>query len=355
MTYTSLTSKQRNQILYHHIDPGFINYRACHSLLPRQYLDKFNEIKVKGNDHWTKLANDHYLVDTLLILCKNSGVKTLSETLIEGAKVGYVFCSTESFKGAGDKVYENGLRVRNQINPSFKFDKKIFVDYSTSHFIADTGKLEQSKKSICSIVGSIREIKENEIIIYPIIIGAPTFDHSLNQNKGIDSTTLMWEGLDFYEILPEDIDEFSNMTSCTEIEENEWIDYMSKKSESEIKEKFCELLKELPSKDWGGELNDLFTGHIHQSGRKTSAAFVLKGPSKFSEMKLTHLGKNADQIFRLAQSPARLLIIQHSHTIGEAVRATLRAFAVSPHDPRHYCLIDGRDTYRILKSYGKLN
>jgi hypothetical protein len=355
MTTRSLTSKQRNLLLYHHIDPGFINLRLCHSFLPPEYLEEFNKIRVKEDDHWAKLANDHYLVDTVLILCKNAGVKTLSETLIEGATVGQVFCSTESFKGAGKKVYDKGFRVRNQVNLSFKFDKKVFAEYSTNHFVADTGKLEQSKKSICSIVGTIREITENEIIVYPLIIGAPSFDHSWNQNKGIGSIALMWTGWDFFEIFPEDIDEFSNITSCPEIEDGEWIDYMSKKSESEIKEKFCELLKELPSKDWGGELNDLFTGHIHQSGRKTSAAFVLKGPSKFVEMKMTHLGKNADQIFRLAQSPARLLIIQHSHAIGEAVRATMRAFAVSPHDPRHYCFIDGRDTYKILKAYDKLN
>lgn len=355
MTSRLLTSEQRNQILYHHIDPGFINYRLCHSILPKEYMDKFNEIRIKEDGHWAKLANDHNLVDTVLILCKNSNVKTLSEALIDGPKVGQVFCSTEKFKGAGNKVYKKGLRVKNQINLSFKFDKKIIADYSTNHFVADTGKLEQSKKSICSIIGYIREINDSEIIIYPLIIGAPSFDHSWNQNKGIDSTTLMWEGWDFYEIYPEDIDEFSKLTSCAEVDEIEWNEFMSKTSETKIKEKLCELLKEIPSKDWGGELNDLFTGHIHQSGRKTTAAFVLKGPSKFSEMKLTHLGKNADQAFRLAQSPARLLIIQHSHNIGEAVRATLRAFAVSPHDPRHYCLIDGRDTYRILKAYNKLN
>ena len=71
-------------------------------------------------------------------------------------------------------------------------------------------------------------------------------------------------------------------------------------------------------------------------------------------MQPTHLGKNADQIFRLSASPANLLIVQHSHDIGEAVRATLRAFSVMPHMQRHYCFIDGRDTYRLLKAYEKI-
>ena len=39
---------------------------------------------------------------------------------------------------------------------------------------------------------------------------------------------------------------------------------------------------------------------------------------------------------------------------GEAVRATLRAFAVAPNQPRRYCVIDGKSTYKILKAYDKL-
>lgn len=329
-----LTTEQRNQILYHHIDPGFINYRLCYSSMPKAEIDKFNEIKQKGDDHWAKLANDHYLVDMMLILCKNNKVKTLSERLIDGVKVGQIFCSTEKFNGAGDRVYDKGIRVQNKINPSFETELKVIADYSTNHFVADTGKLEQSKESIVSIIGQIREVIENKIIVHPLIMGAPSYDHSANQNKGIDSGTLMWEGWDFYEIFAEDIDEFSKIKKIPDLKDGEWIDYMKSISESEVKMKLCEIVQEIPAKDWGGEMNDLFASNVHQSGRRTTAAFVLKGPARFSEMTMKHLGKNADQIFRLAQSPARLLIVQHSHSIGEAVRATLRAFSVSPHDPQ---------------------
>jgi hypothetical protein len=40
--------------------------------------------------------------------------------------------------------------------------------------------------------------------------------------------------------------------------------------------------------------------------------------------------------------------------MGPAVRAMLRAFAVTPHDPRRYCLMDGKSTYRVLKAYATL-
>jgi hypothetical protein len=72
-------------------------------------------------------------------------------------------------------------------------------------------------------------------------------------------------------------------------------------------------------------------------------------------MGLNHLGKNNDQIYRLAQEPAQLLVVQHCHDILPPVRATLREFAVSPGATRRYCLIDGRDSLRLLAAYDKLN
>ena len=124
--------------------------------------------------------------------------------------------------------------------------------------------------------------------------------------------------------------------------------------ESEVKRHLADILGDLTKKDWGGEQNDHFTSSITLGNKRTTAAFLLKGPAKFEEMQPRHLGKNADQIYRLSACPASLLIVQHCHDIGEAVRATLRAFCVMPHNPRYYCLIDGKDTYRILKAYGKV-
>jgi hypothetical protein len=72
-------------------------------------------------------------------------------------------------------------------------------------------------------------------------------------------------------------------------------------------------------------------------------------------MSLNHLGKNNDQIYRLSQEPANVLFVQHCHDILPAVRATLRAFAVQPGKPRRYCLIDGRDSLRLLRAYGMLD
>ena len=69
-------------------------------------------------------------------------------------------------------------------------------------------------------------------------------------------------------------------------------------------------------------------------------------------MNLNHLGKNNDQIVRLSHEPAQVLIVQHCHDILPSVRETLRAFAVQPSRPRRYCLIDGRESLRLLHAYG---
>ena len=67
--------------------------------------------------------------------------------------------------------------------------------------------------------------------------------------------------------------------------------------EETIKSSIADILHEgnLP-KDWGGEKSDLFTCNISVGGRFMPSAFLLKGPAKFLEMKMSHLGKNGDQI-----------------------------------------------------------
>lgn len=128
-------------------------------------------------------------------------------------------------------------------------------------------------------------------------------------------------------------------------------------SEEDVKLAFSEILREPDTpKDWGGERSDLFTTQLRIDGRRLSAAIAFKGPaggSKFREMKLYDLGKNGDQIERLATEPAELLVIQHCHKIGSAVRNVVRALCNQVGSERSYCLITGYDTYRILKAYGK--
>lgn len=158
------------------------------------------------------------------------------------------------------------------------------------------------------------------------------------------------------EVNPEDIENFSKLLNISPTVQ-EWQEYMKNHSEIEVKRKICELLHDSVQIDWGGELNDHFTTSTSINGKRISAAFLLKGPSggsKFRAMIPKHLGKNGDQINRLVKTSAELVIIQHCHDIGETVREQLQAFASAPQNLKKYCFIDGKDTYRILKAYGKL-
>jgi hypothetical protein len=88
-------------------------------------------------------------------------------------------------------------------------------------------------------------------------------------------------------------------------------------------------------------------------GKRISTAFLFKGPAKFHPMIPADLGKNGDQIGRLFSEPADLLILQHCHEVTPAVRKQMRAYAQQMGNPRRFCILDGYDTLRILKAYGK--
>ena len=110
-----------------------------------------------------------------------------------------------------------------------------------------------------------------------------------------------------------------------------------------------------PQNDWGGESGDHFSANVSVRGRRMTAAFLLKGPSKFRELTLDMCGKRADQMHRMVGSDADVCVVQHAHLIGAIVRRTLRTETVRPGGSRRKCcLIDGQATYRILKAYSLL-
>jgi hypothetical protein len=140
----------------------------------------------------------------------------------------------------------------------------------------------------------------------------------------------MWEGFTWYAIYPGDIDEFERINGASDPDEEGWTAYMRELTEADVKQRLAEILSAGPANaDWGGELYDL-AADVRLSGQSKRAAFLLKGPgSGFSEMTPRTLGRNADQIFRLSKAVADILIVQHCHRVGDAVRETLRSFAVA--------------------------
>ena len=352
MSAKEIPDSMRINDAFHHIDMGFLNRRLALRALPPTMAELFNQQAKVGSDHFTQLGNDHLLVTMLEDVYEELGAPTLLEVL-ENDKPKAVFRSTEKLASCPE-IYK-AERVEHEVLIPIKFKKPVVISYHTSHLVSDTGKMTLARGSEEGYVQSIIGILHNEdtsFRIEPIVIGAPWFDHPRN---GENSSQLMWLGQDFGEILPEDIDEFSKMREVEVANTNEWQDTMSNIPETEVKKAIAELLNDTTKKDWGGESDDHFTANATVSGRRRTAAFLLKGPTNFREMTLEMCGKRADQIYRLAKTSAEILIVQHSHQIGDTVRATLRAFAIQPGgSSRKYCLIDGLSTYRILKAYNKV-
>jgi len=114
----------------------------------------------------------------------------------------------------------------------------------------------------------------------------------------------------------------------------------------------------LTKKDWGGEVNDLYTANVVVDGVRRPTAFLLKGNGlKKMKMEIKNCGKNGDQIVRLFQSPANFFVIQFVGNISEGVishaQNELAALKAKGQEGQ-FLILDGQDTARLMYAYGKL-
>lgn len=108
-------------------------------------------------------------------------------------------------------------------------------------------------------------------------------------------------------------------------------------------------------KDWGGEINDLYSTNLKYSGRRLPVAFAFKGKATKGKLTPKSLGKNGDQIQRLFESPAELFIVLYQGEIDQSVIQQMEKFAIvksiSTGKKIFYCVIDKQDTDRIITAY----
>jgi len=156
------------------------------------------------------------------------------------------------------------------------------------------------------------------------------------------------------ELSVEDIDSFSLVKHVPRPSSVEDLEPLRHISEQQVIQAFADILGEATvAKHWGGEQSDLFSARVRINGNLTTTAFLFKGPARFGRMTERSLGKNQDQIDRLFQEPADLLVLQHCHKVAPAVRSTMRAYAECRTRLRSFCIIDGFQTLRILHAYHK--
>jgi hypothetical protein len=248
---------------------------------------------------------NHIYTYALLGFCGHLGVPSLGELLYN--QKGRLFCSTETLAPTKD-LYKGKLRAISRWIPNGDYEFKAEFHYSPVHISSDTIRGELAKGGPLSIIAELSRVEEKVLIFGPLIMGNPW----LEEAEVKPSFDIMWYSHEYNQNFPEDIDEFSRVTNESVPPSPE---PMRSISERAFKTVLAELLGDSTAKDWGGETSDYFAAHLHLQKRPITAAFLLKGPARFAPMTLNHLGKNNDQIVRLAKEPAEMLIVQHSHDI----------------------------------------
>lgn len=337
------TPQWRAGIVRHAIDPGFIHHRKIETILGAPGMAIIDEQirNLPEIPEWQRRVRiDHIYARVMLAFCEVNEIRSLRQIMAEHQ--GLLFCSNEEL-GPARRIGEG--RVASEILLGDGSSERVEVHYSREHVFGSTPRERfESGGYTFSIIAEFRSTKDGAMVFEPLLMGHPWLEAEGAEYQGIE-----WYGSEFYQQFVEDFDEFAKVTAA---EEPVSPGAMQEISEAAVKACFAEILGDQAPNDWGGETSDYFTTHLRLNGRRVTAAFVFKGPARFEPMDLTQLGKKGDQLVRLANEPADVLIVQHCHDILPVVRTTLRAFAVQPSRPRRYCCIDGRDTLRLLKAYG---
>lgn len=325
------------------VDPGFVHHRLISTLLQGErgtvINQKINQISQNTPEWQREVLIDRIYTDVLTDFCKENGIGSLQDLPLQGQHE-QLFYSIVNLKACKD-IYDKD-RAMLKCESFEGSDLEVELHLTTSRVTATTIKEGLFYGGEFAVVAQYFRSEGNRAIFHPLLIGLPRIQYQK-------------EGYTFYKKYSDSsalyIDDFEEFSRVNKIEQPASFKEMREIKEKVFKAALGKILRESTSKDWGGETSDFVTSHLHIDGQRVRAAFLLKGPTKFSPMTVKHLGKNGDQIFRLAKESADVLIVQHCHTIPAAIVETLKAFATQPANPRRYCIIDGRDSLRLLEAY----
>lgn len=223
---------------------------------------------------------------------------------------------------------------------------RVFGSFNPARVTCSTANVELRGKRHQYVLGQIANVDEDEVELRPLAIAA----RLLAPPAGLDEAAREW-GVhpSWQRVDPGEVEQFSGIDFSAR---GDALEAMRSVPEATVKTTIAALLGEpTVPKDWGGEQSDLFTTRLGIAGRRHSAAFVLKGPaggSMWKPMTISMLGKNGDQLQRLASSPAEVLVLQHCHEIRPEVVSLLESLASDMRNVRRFMVIDGYDTYALL-------
>ncbi len=334
------------------LSPWYLNTRRLRlvtgkdiAVTAQMPLQENSAARVRGM-HEAALAADDLL--------RRGGLPSVTrELLISGPRYAAVFGSlwgVFTFSGVslalrkadkGEKADQARMRGNIPVGDlTLEVESKLYTEHLYSNSSANF--LRNKRRAL--VVGHF-ELNGTCAEVHPIIIGDMIFSYP----SGFPQS---WEnGLRLY---PSEIDCFQGMAKAQTVTATHMKE-LRMLSEDTVKHALAEIIGEpFVQRDWGGEKSDLQTNNLRIGGKPASAAFLLKGPAVPGELHPDNLGKRGDQLVRLFDEPADILIVQHCNKIANTIVRQAEALTADAARPRRYCIIDGADTYRILKAYGKL-
>jgi hypothetical protein len=222
---------------------------------------------------------------------------------------------------------------------------RVYGEYNAERLTGSTSVGELTGRQRQFLLGYVHSMTAGEIGLRPIVIARRWARPDPAAFKVWDDTAHVW---------PSAVDQFGGVNFRLRLAKAD-LDVLRLIPEKKIKQAFAEIISEseVPN-DWGGEQFDLWSTVISVEGQRLRTAIAFKGPARFRPMTIASLGRNGDQIDRLAQTAADLMVVQHCHTITAPVVNMLKAYASNFRNPKRYMLIDGLDTIRILRHFGYL-
>jgi hypothetical protein len=319
------------------INPWYLNFQRSANLLGCSDYSTF-----AASDHWDKMKYGQLISRELSNVLEKSNIRGIQELLIKGEfKEGILTFYDGMF-------YSNGFNASNKTGDlslkvnleEYGLNKHLILKFHKDNLYTSTGySILQGRPTVFALF-VVREITDNEVIASPIIIGdwvEGAYDLSSRYRDKIL-------------LHPSHFDVLNKVDFSQQIT-HDHLNLLKEIRESEIKNYFAEIFKQnVISKDWGGEECDLYQGSVYVEKESFSCAFMFKGPSKFHPMRPADCGANGDQIVRLFDTDAEIMVLQHCHEILPSVRKTILAFAASR--KKKYCTINGFETLIILKHFG---
>jgi len=348
MLYQPLSTKKRREFgrldLGLTIDPGFVHRRKVQTIIGdvgMRIVDEETQKLPELPGHEVERRTDHIYTKVMLAYCDIHKVPTLEQCWTDSESP--IFCGNVLLEPCDDfyEVDRAVSKLKSPIEPEMDVE----FHYTTDRVKSSTLRGRLHEGSLVSMVGVLHESIHSKLRFDPIIMGFPWV--TTDNPRWADFAP--WAGLAAYEVFIEDFDEFAVVAKHDLPEDH---GPMKMVSEASLKAVLAGHLGDPIQKDWGGEQSDHFSANLHLHGKRTTGAFLLKGPSHYRQMKISDLGKNGNQIIRLAHEPANVLIVQHCHDISQDVRMMLQLVAAQPGNPRRYCCVDGRETLRILRALG---